>query len=95
MSAITHSAQSLAIVAVSNDSFSFGPINDTFGLASNQNTINNLNTLQDVVQHPQAELANLQQAAAAEAASSHDALGLVTLPHAHAANLHTSAFHLA
>jgi hypothetical protein len=91
--AVTQAAQSLAIVAGPNDAFNFGHMGDTFGLAPNQNTVDNLNMLH-VVQSPQAEIANLQQAAVA-AVSTQDALGMVTLPDVHAANLHASAFHLA
>ena len=90
--AVTQTIQSLAIVAGPNDSFNFGAMGDAIGFAPQPNTVNNLNILHDVVQP--VELANLQQTAA-EAASAHDALGLVTLPDVHAANLHAGAFHLA
>ena len=90
--AVIQTIQSLAIVAGPNDSFNFGAMGDAIGFAPQPNTVNNLNILHDVVQP--VELANLQQTAA-EAASAHDALGLVTLPDVHAANLHAGAFHLA
>ena len=50
----------------------------------------NTNTLLDAVQQPQADLANLQQAAA-DTVSTHD-VGLQ--PDLHAANVQASAFHL-
>jgi hypothetical protein len=50
----------------------------------------NTNTLLDAIQQPQADLTNLQHAAA-DTVSTHDA-GLQ--PDLHAANVHASAFHL-
>jgi ELWxxDGT repeat protein len=91
--AVTQTIQSLAIVAGPNDSFNFGAMGDAIGFAPNQNMVDNLNTLHGAVQPVQAELANLQQSAAA-AVSTHDALGLVTPPDVHAANLYADAFHL-
>jgi probable HAF family extracellular repeat protein len=64
---------------------------DTFVFAPNSG--HDTNTMLDAIQHPQAELANLQHAAA-ETVSTHEAHDTITLPDVHAANLHANAFRL-
>ena len=65
---------------------------DTFVFAPNSG--HDTNTLLDAIQHPQAELANLQHAAA-DTVSTHGAHDAITpLTDLHASNLHAGAFHV-
>ena len=58
-----------------------------------QNAGHDTNTLLDAIQHPQAELANLQHGAA-DAMTAHDAQNTTIIPDVHTSNLHAGAFHL-
>jgi hypothetical protein len=92
----TASGERTSIDTVFDNSFGAGPgltfnsVDHDFLTKETSHFNNHVDTLLDAIQQPQADLANLQQAAA-DTVSTHDA-GLQ--PDLHAANVQASAFHL-